>query len=89
MNINRVKEGTQLMWDAPPNPYSQNPENRFVYPVTIGERHHDFPWRMVYFNSSNSQWMGPEVEQIREPTRQELKELTWPVTRYNSPKTSK
>lgn len=73
MYIANLKPGTKLMWDCPP----------YIYPALITEKHFRNPWVKV-LTSNNAQWMGPESENLRTPTDEELKQLTWPKTEYLS-----
>ncbi len=67
MKISNLKNNTKLMWDAPGH----------TYPAIVGNKHDKNEWVMVHCGHS-SQWMGPDSEYLREPTKDELNTITWP-----------
>jgi len=82
MRVNRLPKGKKLMWDA------VNDGNRYIYPVTVGIRYHSdlYPqreWREMLFPESGH-WMGPFVKELREPTEEELKTLTWREAKFTN-----
>jgi hypothetical protein len=77
MKIYNLKNGTKLMWDAPPNDMI-DPHKRIVYPAIVtNEKRSDKKWVKIK-TSKNTSWMGPDEPYLRMPTQEELDTLTWP-----------
>jgi len=74
MKIAHLRPGTKLMWDAES---SLATGGRYQYPALVGEKHWERPWVKI-ITAGNKSWMGPEEENLRLPTEQELLTLTWP-----------
>jgi hypothetical protein len=89
MKITNLTPGTKLMWDAP-LPFDgylgKHAPERLIYPALII---YSAPpnvalkeCRRVKTGHSIN-WMGPDVDNLREPTKEELNALTWPTLDKN------
>lgn len=82
MEVSNLQRGKKLVWDA------THGGNHHLYPVTVGIRYHSemYPqkhWREMLFPGTQH-WMGPFVKQLREPTEEELKTLTWREAKFTN-----
>ena len=83
MNVDHLKPGTKLMWDAP-EPYQgyskdKNYPGRVVYPIIVTSKTPPNNKLTCHIRSSVSgSFLYGDIEYLRYPTEEELKNFTWP-----------
>ena len=85
MNVDKLKPGTMLMWDAP-EPFDgyakqcyNRDDHRIIYPciVTNQTPRNNSLTCHIKTKSGQGNWMCGEQENLRYPTEEELQTLTW------------